>query len=98
MPTDVAPNQYLFDAEKDAQADIVKDNTVLTIEADKDVNYLGGFTFDDDGTVLTDSTPKKDETYKAQKFQFDENGFVISEDTYKPQFAFDENGFVVGEV
>lgn len=100
MPTDVAPNQYLFDAEKDAQADVVKDNTVLTIENNKDVNYLGGYTFDDNGTVLSDNTVKKEEAYSARsnnQFQFDENGFVIAEETYKPQFAFDENGFVIGE-
>lgn len=97
MPTDVAPNQYLFDAAKDAQADNVQDNTVLTIDANKDVNYLGGLTFDDNGTVLTDNTQKKEDSYKAQKFQFDADGFVITDDSYKPQFAFDENGFVVSD-
>lgn len=97
MPTDVAPNQYLFDAAKDAQADNVQDNTVLTIDANQDVNYLGGLTFDDNGTVLTDNTQKKEDSYKAQKFQFDADGFVITDDSYKPQFAFDENGFVVSD-
>ena len=97
MPTDVAPNQYLFDAAKDAQTGNVQDNTVLTIDANQDVNYLGGFTFDNNGTVITDNTKKKEDSYKAQKFLFDQNGFGVDEDNYKPQFAFDENGFVVNE-
>ncbi len=102
MPTDVAPNQYLFDAEKDAQSDVVKDNTVLTIENDdKSVNYLGNYTFDENGTVLTDSSQNKEEKYSASKatseFKFDEDGFVIAEESIKPRYAFDENGFVVSE-
>lgn len=98
MPTDVAPNQYLFDASKDADVNNVQDNTVLTIDAKDDVNYLGDVSFDKDGTVLSDNTVRKEDSYKAQKFKFDADGFVIDENSYKPPFAFDENGFVVSEV
>ena len=102
MPTDVAPNQYLFDAEKDAQSDVVKDNTVLTIDNnDKSVNYIGAYKFDENGTVIEDNSVKKEEKYSADRgtsqYKFDEDGFVIAEESIKPKYAFDKDGFVISE-